>query len=167
MSESERFVLAPDIELATERANSLFEEVRAKLAAVLPVGALIEHIGATAVPACLTKGDLDVVVRVSAEEFNQCQSLLKKLYAENLGSIRTSSFAAFMDEGANPPLGIQLVIIDSEFDFFTLFRDRLRTDPTLVALYNDLKVQYTGQDMAAYRTAKSRFIEDVLNGWLV
>jgi GrpB-like predicted nucleotidyltransferase (UPF0157 family) len=40
------------------KADRLFRETRAKLLKLLP-GADVEHVGSTAVPGVLTKGDLD------------------------------------------------------------------------------------------------------------
>lgn len=157
------FILVPDLETAVTRAQILFEATREKLIPLLPSGTQIEHIGATAIPGCITKGDLDIAVRVEAAHFEMCRDILSEQYQGNLGSIRTSTFAAFMDERTDPPLGIQLSIIGSEFDFFTRFRDRLRSDSALVDRYNDLKRNHEGANTETYLHAKSRFIDEVLS----
>lgn len=46
-------------------------------------GAVIEHIGATSVPGALTKGDLDLLVRVTAKEFIPAREALASLYSVN------------------------------------------------------------------------------------
>lgn len=64
MAHDDTLKLAPDPEVARGAAETLFRMVASELAAVLPSSAEVLHIGATAVPGCLTKGDLDIAVRV-------------------------------------------------------------------------------------------------------
>lgn len=147
---------------ASAAAWRLFASVRADLAAWLPAEAAIEHVGATAVPGCLGKGDLDIAVRVPPESFAACRAVLGRRYADNPGSVRTADFAAFQDEATEPPLGIQLVAVGSEFDVFVRFRDRLRAEPALAGRYNALKQAHAGRPVAAYRAAKDAFIAAAL-----
>jgi GrpB-like predicted nucleotidyltransferase (UPF0157 family) len=151
-----------DAEQAREKARQLFEVVSALLAAMLPSSADIRHIGATAVPGCLTKGDLDIVVRVPAADFERADATLASRYARNQGSIRTPTFSAFEDAGCDPHLGIQLAVIDSPSDFFHLFAEVLQSSPDLVDEYNALKRRHDGGHMAIYRAAKDAFVERVL-----
>lgn len=154
-----RLVDADDARIA---ASSLFETLHPALSAMLPAGADIRHIGATAVPGCLTKGDLDIVVRVAAADFAAADRALASKYARNEGSLRTSEFAAFEDGSRTPHLGIQLVVIDGPLDVFHQFVEALRRSPELVADYNALKRRFDGADMATYRAAKDAFVERVL-----
>jgi hypothetical protein len=62
MPNPELFLLAPDDARARAAAEALFASTGAEIRALLPYAADIRHIGATAVPGCLTKGDLDIVV---------------------------------------------------------------------------------------------------------
>ncbi|AWN38105.1 GrpB family protein [Methylobacterium radiodurans] len=149
-------------ELSARAARIQFARVRAELRARLPAEAEIEHVGATAVPGCLGKGDLDIAVRVPSGCFAVCLAQLGQRYAGNPGSVRTTDFAAFIDEAADPPLGIQLVVLGSVLDVFVRFRHRLHAEPGLVVRYNALKRAHAGRCMAAYRAAKSDFIAAVL-----
>lgn len=151
-----------DTDAAYAAANHLFSEVEQQLRQKLPPQADVRHIGATAIPGCLTKGDLDIVVRVPAEHFASADLDLAERYARNSGSIRTASFSAFEDSSRTPHLGIQLAAIDGPHDFFHLFVEALRASPELVAEYNALKRKFDGEDMASYRRAKDAFVERVL-----
>jgi len=151
-----------DADDARAAASSLFEALHPALAAMLPASADIRHIGATAVPGCLTKGDLDIVVRVAAVDFEAADRALASSYARNEGSIRTSDFSAFEDGARTPHLGIQLVVIDGPLDVFHQFVEALRGSPQLVADYNALKRRFDGAGMASYRAAKAAFVEQVL-----
>lgn len=156
------FALHPNADKAREDAERLFEHVASEIKALLPPSADIRHIGATAVAGCLTKGDLDVLVRVPAEVFGAADEALAARFARNVGSDRTETFSAFEDAMTNPHLGIQLIVAGSEGDDFHLFVDALRRDPGLVARYNALKGQFDGKPMDVYRAAKSAFIRDAL-----
>ncbi|MDR7039050.1 hydroxypyruvate isomerase/GrpB-like predicted nucleotidyltransferase (UPF0157 family) [Methylobacterium sp. BE186] len=163
MSEALRLVPAALLDEARQRADALFQAVAGDLRAVLPPGSAIEHVGATAIPLCLTKGDLDVAIRVRPEDFETCRRILAGRFAPNAGSVATPTFRAFADAGSDPSLGLQLVVRESEFDVFTRFRDRLRAEPGLVAAYNALKLRHAGGAMETYRAAKSAFIAEVLS----
>ncbi|GEP05114.1 GrpB family protein [Methylobacterium oxalidis] len=161
---AERLNLVPPASLAETcaRAEALFRSLALDLAAVLPEGAGIEHVGATAIPHCLTKGDLDLAIRVEERDFETCRRLLAGRFAPNPGSVSTASFCAFADAGSDPPVGIQLVVRGSELDVFTRFRDRLRADPNQVRAYNALKLRHAGGSMKRYRDAKAAFIAGIL-----
>lgn len=122
----------------------------------------IQHVGSTAVPGSVTKGDLDIQVRVDSNRFDDAIEILSKRYKLNAGSISTSEFRAFEDSEAYPPLGIQLTVIGSEFDFFWKIRDILLQNPDLKKEYDDLKLKYEGSDMEVYRDAKEKFFEKIL-----
>jgi GrpB-like predicted nucleotidyltransferase (UPF0157 family) len=149
---------------ACERAQRLFERVSSSLQPSLPSVADIRHIGATAVPGCLTKGDLDIVIRVPAGEFQRVDVLLASRFARNEGSIRTENFSAFEDSSTDPHLGIQLTVIDGPRDFFHRFVEALRQSPKLLGEYNALKCLHDGGEMAIYRAAKDAFVARVLAG---
>ena len=151
-----------DTEVAHARAASLFDQVRARLALVLPATAIVQHVGATAVEGCITKGDLDIVVRVEEADFAQADRALETMFARNTGSVRTHSFAAFEDPGSDPPLGVQLTTIGGEFDVFHRFVEVLRRDPVALDEYNALKRAHEGRPIDEYRAAKDRFVASLL-----
>lgn len=162
MTLSERFHVAADHHQAREAAERLFASMQVQLVAVLPATCEVLHIGATAVPGCLTKGDLDIVVRVKREDFEAAEAALAARFARNSGSIQTEAFAAFEDEACTPHLGIQLTVKGGELDIFHRFVAALRADPALVSRYNALKIAHDGQPMDDYRAAKDAFVTNVL-----
>ncbi len=160
----ELFKLIADTDRARDDAQRLFREIESLLQSKLPASADIRHIGATAVAGCLTKGDLDIVVRVPRADFNLADKCLAAMLARNDGSVRTDTFSAFENASSSPHLGIQLTAIGAPNDFFHLFVEALRKSPQLVADYNALKVGFDGRTMDEYRKAKDGFIEGVLAG---
>jgi GrpB-like predicted nucleotidyltransferase (UPF0157 family) len=151
-----------DADTARQQAQQLFEAVSQLITGVLPATADVRHVGATAVPGCLTKGDLDIVVRIPAHQFSVADLVLASNFARNDGSARTEAFSAFEDASCEPHLGIQLVAIDGPFDFFHLFVEALQRSPRLVEEYNALKNQHDRANMALYRRAKDVFVQAVL-----
>jgi GrpB-like predicted nucleotidyltransferase (UPF0157 family) len=137
-------------------------QFRKELATLLPPSAEILHIGATAIPGSLTKGDLDIVVRVARSDFVNAERVLASRFARNSGSVRTEEFAAYEDDERSPHLGIQLTIMGGTIDVFHHFVEALRGNSDLVRHYNEIKLSCSGQPMADYRAAKDIFIGRVL-----
>jgi predicted acetyltransferase/GrpB-like predicted nucleotidyltransferase (UPF0157 family) len=144
-------------------------QVRAVLARILPQlqrllpGAEIEHIGATAIPGALTKGDLDLMVRVPSAEFQAAVAKLKSAFSVKQPDNWNENFASFGgDTGCELPLGIQLVARNSEADFFVFLRDHFVQHPTALAAYNQLKIRHAGEGPEGYWKAKDRFLSEIL-----
>lgn len=152
------FVPEEQIRVNVRRA---FRRHKLVLEQLLPTAEII-HVGSTAVPDSLTKGDLDVQVRVPRDEFAHARAQLATRYERNRGSSRTRTFASFQDESVTPKLGIQLTASGSRFDHFQQLTEFLVEHPEINQLYNALKQRFDGKSMAAYRRAKSRFLESLL-----
>ena len=147
---------------AFQAAERLYEAVQRRISTALPK-AEIHHIGSTAIRGSLTKGDLDVLVRVSKDSFPEADRVLSNMFDRNEGSDRTDSFSAFMDSSESPDLGVQLVVEGSERDNFATWVDMLRSNDELRAAYDDLKANFHGKDMREYRAAKDEFISMILD----
>jgi GrpB-like predicted nucleotidyltransferase (UPF0157 family) len=162
MSNERYFILQSDLERTRAAAERLYAEIASRLRGLLPCSADIRHIGATAIDGCLTKGDLDVVVRVEQQNFLPSDDALASQFSRNVGSIRSASFSAFEDSTTSPHLGIQLTAIGGPEDFFHLFVEALKRDAALVAEYNALKQKFDRRPMTDYRSAKDDFVAKVL-----
>jgi GrpB-like predicted nucleotidyltransferase (UPF0157 family) len=145
-----------------DAAQCAYDEQRRALGTLLP-RARIEHVGSTAVPGSVTKGDLDICLIVEPAEFAQADALLARRCKRNLGSVHTTGFAAFTRDGGAIDVGIQLVAAGSEWDTFVRWRDLLRSDSVVRRAYDELKRRYNGRPMDEYRAAKSTFIDGVLS----
>jgi GrpB-like predicted nucleotidyltransferase (UPF0157 family) len=142
-----------------ERVGVAFAARRAELEALLP-GARVEHIGSTAVPGSLTKGDLDICVIVAAADFERASGVLAgrfRVHQPENWSPTLASFTAPPAEGIE--VGVQLVPAGSDDERrFVGWRDRLRADPALRARYDELKLRHRAEGMDAYRSAKEAII---------
>ncbi len=158
----DRLILA-DPEAARRRAGETFKAWRSKYSPRLPAAAEITHVGATSIPGALTKGDLDIALRVAAGDFQAARRLLDETHVQNRKSVRDETFAAFELEGFFIPVGVQLVVGGSRLDVFDQFKAALMDDPGLLAEYNAMKRRFDGQPMTAYRLCKAAFIKAVLS----
>jgi GrpB-like predicted nucleotidyltransferase (UPF0157 family) len=141
---------------------SAFSRHRARIRARLPA-AEVEHVGSTSIRGALTKGDLDVLVRVDAAGFEPAVQTLLTMYAVHQPDNWTPTYASFTDrEADDPPVGVQLVVGGSHDDaLFGPFRRAMIADPELLAAYNALKRRYDGSDYDTYTDAKAEFIQRV------
>jgi GrpB-like predicted nucleotidyltransferase (UPF0157 family) len=139
-----------------EQAEKTFLEQKEKILRLLPE-ADVQHVGSTAIPNSLTKGDLDIQVRIPAEMFTAAVKKLSTLYAVNKGSVQTDYFHAFQDDTTALPLGVQLTVIGSELDIFWKFREVLFANDAYRTEYDELKKAYEDKSMEAYREAKQQF----------
>jgi GrpB-like predicted nucleotidyltransferase (UPF0157 family) len=124
--------------------------------------AKICHVGSTAVPGSLTKGDLDVQVRLSEEQFSGAKARLKDLYRVNAGGFSDFDGISFEDYSEEPSVGIHLTVIGGSSDVQCKFRDLLLASEVLRKEYDELKRGFEGGSMDAYRTAKAKFVSRVL-----
>ena len=146
-----------------KQATDAFILIKKKIKYALPT-AKIEHIGSSAIFGALSKGDLDVFVGVSSEEFENSLKKLEGLgFKIKKGTLRTSSLCMFETFDYKIDVGIQLVELGSEFENFLTFRDLMNSNPSLVAKYNRLKEKSVRLKPDDYRKIKSQFIEKVLS----
>jgi GrpB-like predicted nucleotidyltransferase (UPF0157 family) len=141
-----------------EQAERVLSEEVPLLQLLLP-WADIQHIGSTAIPGTITKGDMDLVVRVPKEKFAKSRDRLNSIYDIHQPENWSSTFVSFKDDRKALPLGIQLTILHGEDDVFIRFRDQLRTDPQLLAEYNALKENCQNQSAEFYLEKKGAFFE--------
>jgi len=158
--EKVHFIYSDEIK---EKVERVFQSEKQKIEAA--TGATeIEHVGGTAIPNLLTKGDIDINVQVKNEEFSSVIEALKVLYEINQPNNWNEHFASFKDDNSfELPLGVQVTVIDSPEDDFVRHREMLMHKPDLVEKYNDLKKSFEGKKMSEYREAKTKFFESISN----
>lgn len=143
-------------------AGAVFLSVTQEIARLLP-DAQVEHIGASAIPGAVSKGDLDVCVLVVAQEHAQAVQVLQAAgYVPHTDTLRTPELCMLLSPRKDANVALQVVAKGSEFEFFLNFRDALRADPGLVEQYNQLKHRFATSGVERYREEKSRFIASVL-----
>lgn len=141
--------------------EKLFLRYKSKIEEVLP-DVRVEHIGASAIPTAISKGDLDIFVGVEAFKLERVVQLIVTLgFQEKFDTLRTPELC-MLESSSTEDVAIQVVANGSEFEFFLIFRDKLRSNMSLVQQYNELKLSCECLSQDAYRLKKSAFIEQVL-----
>lgn len=143
------------------RARAILALERRRLRRELP-GAELALTGSTSLPGMLTRGDVDLHLRVRPEDFDRAVRMLGATHTPVHGEIWTSGFATFETSRHELPTGIAVTAIGDEHD--TLFRRtwaRLASDPELVDAYNAVKLAHDNADDAAYIAAKRRFLDSI------
>lgn len=149
------------VSLFYDRAVTLYAQHRDVILTMLPK-ADVQHVGSTAIAQGLTKGDLDLQVRVPVQDFQTALEKLGRVYAPNAGSVRTDSFASFKDEHEDMAVGIQLCVKGSQHDVFWKIRDVMIQHPSFREQYDALKRRFDGHPMEAYRRAKEEFFDRLM-----
>jgi GrpB-like predicted nucleotidyltransferase (UPF0157 family) len=155
-----QIVLRPVGDLAN-RATAVVAECRRDLDRLVP-GSPVEHVGATALPSGLTKGDVDVNVRLPADRFADAVDTLKRNYAVAQPQNWTATYASFVDESKVLPVGIQVNVIGSRDDFLVPLRDLMARDPALRARYDQVKQRAAALGPQRYWEAKNAFLQELL-----
>jgi GrpB-like predicted nucleotidyltransferase (UPF0157 family)/GNAT superfamily N-acetyltransferase len=152
------------VPVALHRVDGLADQVEGVLADLrtelqtLVGGIEVEHIGATSLPDGLTKGDVDVNVRVAPDRFRDVVSALSARFDAAQPQNWTATFASFSDDRGGLPVGIQVTVRGSADDYLVAARDRLRTDPALRRQYAQRKQETAPAGRAAYWQAKNDFL---------
>lgn len=153
--------LRPLSELQTQ-VERILSRVMPELAALLPA-AEIHHIGATAIPGSVTKGDVDVLVLVTPEQFPEAVESLKRHFAVKQPTNWTGEFASFGDDSSYElPLGIQMVVKDSSTDYLLFLRDYFIFNTQALEEYNRLKLTHASEGAEEYWKAKDSFLRKIL-----
>jgi len=160
-SDEELVHFAPEDHFREEVAQ-LFEKVQSQVLTLVPT-ADVQHVGSTAIPGSLTKGDLDVQVRVTESEYPAAKAQLSKMYSVNLGGFAADDAISFEHSSSLPTLGIHLTVIGGSADIQWKFRDLLAASPALREQYDQLKRQFEGGLMEEYRSAKAEFVSRALH----
>jgi len=143
-------------------AQRSFARIAERISSILPE-AEVEHVGATAVAGCLTKGDIDVLVRVTREEFAPAMATLDATLQRSVRNDPTDEYAEYDFSEAGCSGSIQLVVAGSWHDRrFRQLKTALGSDEGALARYNELKRYHEGLSVTDYRIAKSAFIDALL-----
>lgn len=142
-------------------AGEIVAEVATELRELVP-DCNIEHIGATALPDGVTKGDVDVNIRVPSSSFGRAVEMLTAQFAVAQPQNWTQTYASFSDPDRALPLGLQVTVIGSPDDFLVKLRDLMRNDPLLRRDYDRCKTLAAQLGGRGYWEAKNRMLQDFL-----
>ena len=150
------------VEGLADDVASVVSDVRSELRVLAPE-ADVEHVGATSMPDGVTKGDVDVNLRVHPDRFDDVVAALSTQFAVAQPQNWTATFASFAGTCRGFPLGIQVTIKGSDDDFLVPLRDRLRADAGLRHQYDELKRASAPAGRNVYWHAKDDFLRRTRN----
>ena len=142
-----------------DAARAILRAEQDRLAALLPHQ---EHelllVGGSSVPGALTRGDVDLHLRVPADGFGATVAVLRGVYRVVRPEIWQPSLATFEAE-APLPTGVAVTPAGSEHDLrFTRGWRRLAADPALLHEYNRIKLDCV-DDGHEYERRKSALFD--------
>jgi GrpB-like predicted nucleotidyltransferase (UPF0157 family) len=147
--------LADDLQ---DAARDLLAAEHARLAPLLPAHDL-RHTGGSSVPGALTRGDIDLHLRVAPADFATTVARLREVYPVVHPEIWQATLATFTVPAALPA-GLAVTPAGSVHDVrFTRCWQLLAADPALLAGYNAMK-RAAGDD---YEQRKSAFFDRLLD----
>ena len=146
-----------------EVATAAYEDAELLLSAILP-DVRVEHVGASSVPGAYSRGGVDVCVAAPRDAFDEalgvlCEAGYVRRSQDDDGDARRAVLAA---PHGDVLVTLQLIESGCAHESLMRLRDLLRTDPTLLARYNALKIEAGPRGAAAYADAKARFIVETL-----
>lgn len=141
-------------------AAAVVEAERAALAAAGVPGELV-WVGGSSVPGALTRGDVDLHLRVPPAQFGAAVALVGRDHAVVHPEIWCATLATFTVD-APLPTGLAVTPVGSEHDVrFTRTWALLRADPALLDEYNRVKAEAPPE---RYEDLKSAFFDRILAG---
>ena len=151
-----------DVGQIRQAAEEAVAALRARINGWLP-GLAVEHVGATALPDGLTKGDVDVALRPAAEDFEHVVEVLSAHFEVAQPENWRPTFASFRDPGSRLPLGVQVSVLGSDDDFLVAIRDRMLEDETSRAAYDRCKQAAAAGTDEDYWQAKNQFLQQLVD----
>jgi GrpB-like predicted nucleotidyltransferase (UPF0157 family) len=145
------------------QARAILQRERARLAPLLGDHELF-LIGGSSVDGALTKGDVDLHLRVPPEAFDRTVTVLRGVYRVVHPEIWQASLATFAIEAALPG-GVAVTPAGSEHDLrFTRTWQLLAADPDLLSAHNAVKLrcESLGEE---YERQKSAFFDMLVEIW--
>jgi GrpB-like predicted nucleotidyltransferase (UPF0157 family) len=140
-------------------ADEIYLMQKKRILKLLPNSDL-KHIGSTAISDALTKGDLDIQVRVTEANFYNAINVLKSIYKVNQVDNWSKTYASFKDDtNFKIPVGFQLTVIDSEDDNLFKTQQLLLKNPKVLKEYNQLKLRFQGKSINNYRKEREKFFD--------
>ena len=141
-----------------DEARRAREEVAGALVEIGVPGELVLT-GAASTPGALTKGDVDLHLRVGPADFQDAVERLSRVYEVGSPHAWPATLAVF-DIPRARPTGLAVTPVGSEHDLrFTTTWRALRRDPALLQAYNALKRRTGGTD--GYEEAKAAFFTSI------
>lgn len=151
--------LRTQVELAAA-IERLRARAEAEISALIP-GGEVRHVGSTALPGGLTKGDIDLQVRVTREDFEAAARSLETLFTPREGP-DVPGVRAFWAPTWELPLDVLLTVRNAPGDVPWRVTEVLRLRADIRFAFERLQRRFEGRPLGEYRAAKTSFFKLVL-----
>lgn len=149
-------VFYPSEKFANE-IKIVFSDIHRRVREILPEVEIL-HVGGSSIPGALTKGDLDIQIRVLKKELGTAATLLELIFEPNNMELWNGDLAIFRDEQQYCwKVDILMTVIGTKEDDCFKFRDLLMIRPDLLEQYNAIKLKYEGGVFRDYKEEKDVF----------
>lgn len=143
------------------RAERIHREQR-EILTEAGVPGILELVGGSSIDGALTKGDVDLHLRVDPARFDEAVGTARRMFDVVHPEIWCATLATF-DVEAELPTGLAVTPLGSEHDLrFSRVWQLLASDPALVNEYNAVKSDAAAEE---YDSRKSAFFDRVLERW--
>ena len=139
----------------------MFEDQRQKMLSWAP-GVDVIHVGSTSFDGGLSRGDVDIQIRVEPAGYAEALAAIAPHYVVNPDGYTSEDAASFKDDDLDPPVGLILTAMDGSGDHLWRFRDALVARPDLAAEYSSIKARHHDGSLKAYRADKHLFVRKVI-----
>jgi GrpB-like predicted nucleotidyltransferase (UPF0157 family) len=113
-------------------------------------------------PDGVTKGDVDLNIRVAAQDFAGVVKLLRQRYDTAQPDNWSPTYASFSDPSRDLPVGMQVTVVGSPDDFLVPLRDLMRSDAELRHEYDRVKRDAAELGADGYWGAKNAFLQPIV-----
>ncbi len=143
-----------------EKAEKEFVQLKKKIIDALPMVEVFP-IGGTFIPGAITKGDLDVQVRVYKKDFQKALDVLSENFEVNNKHLWNKNFAIFKDESFTPKADILVTVCGSKEDCLQEVQEMIMSDKNILASYNKLKIDFGNNGIEQYKIEKRKFYDSL------
>ena len=142
-------------------AEPLVARLRAKLGDLVPYG-IVEHVGGTSLADGITKGDVDVNLRVPPERMAEAVSCVESCFPAAQRENWTPTFASFSDPSHELPVGIQVTALGGPEDKMVALRELFLRRPELLEEYAACKRRAAASGPEGYWEAKNELLQRII-----
>lgn len=143
---------------------SIMKAERTRILSVLEALSLpakIIEVGSSAIDGVIGKEDIDFLVRTVPDQFKKVCAILDDHFDRDVDQLSNEQYQAYKVP-SDIDIALQVTPEGSPYDHFEVFLAILKQNRATSDSYNQLKRDYDGEPMSAYREAKAAFITEQL-----
>ncbi len=145
-------------EFFKESGNETFSHIKELIESLTPAAEVI-HIGGGSIPGALTKGDVDIQIRIDRTQFEEVVKSFGQVFQINNTELWSEDLAIFKSIYLQMKVDILVTVVGSRSDNCHKFKKLLLTREDILEEYNQMKASFQNQEMQDYKVAKAKFYQ--------